>query len=205
MLIGVSSGLRILSTLLNLYQTYAEGYVYAYAGNTIGGITSVVVNIIFFIISAGGYSVLVGCGLILVHLHRIGRKIISLGAGIGAVGMFIYILYLASIEPSLGQGSGLLPLIIFILITMLDAFFIGAILTIVGKKKMKAFEKMKKEQKKEEKELLNDTDIIPAYERGIHCPSCGALNEDSNRFCRNFSSILSPSPTPSDGQSFLSY
>ena len=205
MLFGIASGLRILSLLLNLYKTYAEAYVYAGAGAALGGFISFFVAVLFFIITGGGFSILAGCGLVLAHLHKIGRKFIALGSGIGAIGMFIYILYLAYLEPSL-IGAGLLPFVIFVLITLLDPFFIGALLTIVGRKKLKAHEKELKQEKKEEKEALEDFNIVPAYERRITCSLCGVDNPRSNRFCSKCGNLLeSTIEGSSGGQTFINY
>ena len=206
MLLGAPSGFRILSLLLNLYKQYAEGYIFLAVGDNLGNFISFLISIFFYIIAGGGFSVLAGCGLILVHLHKLGRKIIAIGAGIGFVGMFLYILYVGSFESSIEPGeTAIFEFLIFTLITLADFYFIGAILTIIGRKKMKSFEKEAKQEEQEWKNEVQNHTIIPAYERKISCSQCGADNKLDAKFCHKCGASLEEKVNLEGRSSFMMY
>ncbi len=190
MIFGISSGLRILTLIFNLYINFAEVYVYEYIGSGIGNFISFIILILFYIIAGGGISVILGCLLILIHLHRLGRRIIALGAGIGAVGMFLYILYMASFTDFIDYGSeiALLQLLLYALITLADPYFFGALLTIIGRKKIKSFEKQLRQEKKEQLSLAQESQNYQV--RTIICSVCGISNPEENKFCKHCGNYL---------------
>ena len=207
MILGINSGLKILTLLFSFYPTYGAPYVSYYAGPQIKSMLNLFITIILYIIAGGGISVLAGCGLVLIHAHKLGKKIIALGVGVGLFGLFFYILWSATYSDMVVPGSDLvlLQLVIFGLITIADPYFIGAIIVIIGRKKLNAYEKEQKKLKKEQNQAMQNLTIVPAYEREFSCPHCGTVNPFSNKFCSKCGNYLNQGAGQDQNATFLNY
>ena len=140
-----------------------------------------VASIILIIIAGGGISVIIGAILVLTHLHKIGRLLITLGSGMGLIGSIVFIMWNVTFAPSVG---------LFFLGLLLDFYFIGVILTIIGRKKMKVKEEEEFEEDDfeplltpKESELTVPSDTLP-------CPVCDTRNPKTATYCRHCGTSL---------------
>ncbi len=175
MIIGSSSGLSIFSILVGLYNTYGVGYVSDAIGKNLTTGLAIVLRVILFIMAGGGISVIIGAILVLLHFHKIGKIIISLGSGMGLVGIFIFIIWSLIFVTSVG---------FFILRLLIDIYFIGVVMTVIGRKKMK----IKKEFEFNEDILSiateNEKGDIEKSNNIITCVICKSTNPNNINYCR---------------------
>ena len=181
MILGTASSLNLFPILLDLYDSYGIPYVNRIAGRNITRALAVILRIILIIIVGGGISVIIGAILVLTHLHKIGRLLITLGSGMGIIGSIIFIMWNITFAPSAGA---------FFLGLILDFYFIGIILTIIGRRKMK----IKEEDEFEEDDfepLLTPNQPEPRVNGNtVPCPVCDTRNPKAATFCRQCGTSL---------------
>jgi hypothetical protein len=179
MLIGTISGLQIFRLLIGLYFEYGRPYVSLAVGEGLATILSIILTIIFFIIIGGGLSVILGTLLVIIHAHKIGKIIISLGSGMGIFGLFIFIGYYLTFNPiRTGADFGF-----FILTLLLDVYFIGIILTIIGRKKMKKIKEDEIDKDFPSIEVIEYDENLEETSEQIKCPVCAAENLTRAVYC----------------------
>jgi hypothetical protein len=133
----------------------------------------------FYIIAGGGISVIIGAFLALIRLRRIGKLIISLGSGTGLIGMIIFLLIEMTIITPINTWF---EFGIFILRLLINLYFIGILMTIIGRKKIK------NESDTKESELLHEIyQVKPQLRNNSEkklCPICNSWNPIYSKFCR---------------------
>jgi len=175
MIIGSSSGLSIFSILVGLYNTYGVGYVSDAIGKNLTTGLAIILRVILYIMAGGGISVIIGAILVLINFHKIGKIIISLGSGMGLVGIIIFIIWSLIFVTSVG---------FFILRLLIDIYFIGVVMTVIGRKKMK-----KKEEFEFNEDILsiateNEKVDIKKSNNKITCAICKSINPENINYCR---------------------
>ena len=93
MILGTASGLNLFPFLLELYNSYGIPYVNRVVGRNITRVLAVILRILLIIIAGGGISVIIGSILVLTHLHKFGRLLITLGSGMGIIGSIVFIMW----------------------------------------------------------------------------------------------------------------
>ncbi|TFG15718.1 MAG: zinc ribbon domain-containing protein [Promethearchaeota archaeon] len=183
MIIGNFSGLQIFQLLIGLYFDYGVPYVRSTIGRVPTTALTVFLTVILFIMAGGGFSVIIGTILIVIHLHKLGKLILTLGTGTGLIGISIFLLIESTIvnpiETWVDFGFFLLRLFI-------DLYFIGIILAIIARKKLKKVgpeeeyglesSKFFLPEKKEEEEFEE-------IQKNIICPACKTANSDTLSYC----------------------
>ena len=181
MIIGSASSLNLFPFLLDLYSSYGIAYVNRIAGRNITRVLAVILRIVLIIIAGGGISVIIGSILVLTHLHKFGRLLIILGSGMGLIGSIIFIMWNITFAPSVA---------IFFLALLLDFYFLGVILTIIGRRKMK----IKEEEEFDEEDfepLLRPNEPEPRINNDtLPCPVCSTRNPKAATFCRQCGTSL---------------
>jgi predicted membrane protein len=129
--------------------------------------------------AGGGISVIIGTSLVIARLHKLGKLIISLGTGMGLIGLIIFLLIETTLINPIETGS---DLGFFILRLLIDFYFIGVLLTIFAKRKMKVISK-----EPEEKKYIEQ--FLPQEKTGeitnkIKCPACKEENNDYEIYCQ---------------------
>lgn len=184
MFIGNIRGLQLFQLLIGLYLNYGVPYV----RSSIGGIPTTALTIflliILFIMAGGGISVIIGSFLIIFHIHKLGKLIMTLGTGTGLIGISIFLLIEMMI---INQINTWTDLGFFILTLLIDLYFLGMILVIIARRKMKLEDKGEEELKFDfsgqifhEKEKEEQLEKIP---KGIICPSCKTTNSNIVSYC----------------------
>ncbi|TFG05300.1 MAG: zinc ribbon domain-containing protein [Promethearchaeota archaeon] len=187
MIIGNISGLQIFALLLELYFEYGESYLRGTIGNTSTRALTIFLMVIFYIMVAGGISVIIGTTLVLVHLHKIGKLIISLGTGTGLLGITIFLLIETTI---INPINSWLDFGLFIFRLVIDLYFLGIILVLIGRRKMK---KISEEDTNENLFLPADYEKEDEMERSeiiVKCPVCSAGNSKVDSFCQSCGTAL---------------
>jgi len=182
MVIGTASGLNLLPLIIELYDTYGVPYVSNFLGDRLTGILSFILIMILIVIAGGGISVIIGSILVLIHLHKFGKLLITLGSGMGIVGIILYIMWFITFAPSAA---------LFFLGLVLDIYFVGIILTIVGRKKMKKKETDEFDESFSEPAIVSKEPEPRITDDSILCPSCDSRNPRIATFCRNCGTALS--------------
>ena len=134
MLLGNFSGLQLLQLTIGLYFEYGVPYVRTIIGPIPTTAVTIFITVILYIMLGGGISVIIGAILVLIHLHKLGKLIITLGTGTGLIGISIFLLIetiiINPIESWFDFGF-------FILRLLIDLYFLCIILAIIARKKMK--------------------------------------------------------------------
>lgn len=181
MILGTASSLNLFPFLLELYNSYGIPYINRIVGRNITRVLAVILRIVLIIMAGGGISVIIGSVLILTHLHKLGRLLITLGSGMGLIGSIIFIMWNITFAPSAA---------IFFLGLLLDFYFLGVILTIIGRRKMK----IKDEDEFEEEDfepLLTPNEPEPRINGdSLPCPVCDTRNPKTATFCRQCGTSL---------------
>ena len=181
MIIGTTSGLNLFPLLLELYNSYGIPYINRIAGRNITRVLAVILRIVLIIMAGGGISVIIGSILILTHLHKLGRLLITLGTGMGIIGSIIFIMWNITFATSPA---------FFFLGLLLDMYFVGVILTIIGRRKMK----IKEEDEFEEEDfepLLTPNEPEPRInDENVPCPVCDTRNPKTATYCRQCGTSL---------------
>lgn len=181
MILGTASSLNLFPILLDLYDSYGIPYVNRIAGKNITRVLAIILRIVLIIIVGGGISVIIGAILVLTHLHKIGRLLITLGSGMGIIGSIIFIMWNITFAPSAGA---------FFLGLLLDFYFIGIILTIIGRRKMKIKEEDEFEEDDFEPLLTPNEPERRVNGDSLPCPVCDTRNPKTATFCRQCGTSL---------------
>ena len=108
------------------------GYLSDEIGETMANVLSIILQILFYIAMGGGTSVIVGSLIVLMNHYRLGKFIIGIGAGMGLIGLIIFIIM------STIQGTVVSEIIGIVLAIINGSYgFLGVILTIVARMKLK--------------------------------------------------------------------
>ncbi|MFX0188972.1 MAG: hypothetical protein ACFE8A_14700 [Candidatus Hodarchaeota archaeon] len=174
MLIGSVGGLQIFILLIELYFEFAVPYVSATIGPELTSVLNIFLTVIFLVILGGGISVIIGTILVIINLYKIGKLIISLGSGMGLIGILFFIAFeITFIGPiNTWEKFGL-----FALGLLLNLYFIGVIITIIGRRKMK-----KISEAEEEVPQVKIVDYNSTTEK-IKCPVCNLENIKDSKYC----------------------
>lgn len=158
-------------------------YLYALAEPYVGAeflpFVQAILTILEYIAFYGGYSVLVGTFLILIHLTRVGKIIIMIATGFGMLGLIIYTLTWAVGYFSLPLNPSLQSILtqIYNLFTFNSGIgFTGTVLAVLGRYGVKRSEKAEKESSTSNKKSKNSND-------SKNCPNCGAILPRKANFC----------------------
>ncbi len=181
MIVGSASSLNLFPFLLDLYSSYGIAYVNRIVGRNITRVIAVILRIVLIIIAGGGISVIIGSILVLTHLHKLGRLLIILGSGMGLIGSIIFIMWNITFAPSAG---------IFFLGLLLDFYFLGVILTIIGRRKMKIKEEDEFEEEDFEPLLTPNEPEVRINGNTLPCPVCDTRNPKTATFCRQCGTSL---------------
>ena len=183
MLLGNFSGLQLFQLIIGLYFEYGVPYVRTIIGPIPTTAVTIFLTVILYIMLGGGISVIVGTILILFHLHKLGKLIITLGTGTGLIGITIFLLIettiINPIETWIDFGF-------FIIRLLIDLYFLGIILAIIARKKMKKIgeeegysggytPQLLPEQEKEEE--------IEQLQKKVICSICKSANPESESHC----------------------
>ncbi len=184
MLIGNFSGLQLFQLIIGLYFEYGVPYVRNVVGPIPTTALTIFLTVILYIMLGGGISVIVGAIFVLIRLHKLGKLIITLGTGTGLLGISIFILiettFINPIDNWLDFGFFMLRLLI-------DLYFLGIILAIVARKKMKQIGEEEDYTGKSVKDLFPEKEKeeeIDHLQKKIICPICKSANSDTESHCR---------------------
>ena len=181
MILGTASGLNLFPFLLELYNFYGIPYVNRIAGRNITRVLAVILRIILIIMAGGGISVIIGSILVLTHLHKLGRLLITLGSGMGIIGSIIFIMWNITFASS--------PAFFFIGL-LLDIYFVGVIMTIIGRRKMKIKEEDEFAEENFEPLLTPNEPEPQTNSDTIPCPVCDTGNPKNATYCRQCGTSL---------------
>lgn len=182
MIIGNFSGLQLFQLILGLYFEYGVPYVRGTIGRIPTTILTIFLTIILYIMAGGGISVIVGTFLILFHLHKIGKLIITLGTGTGLIGISIFLLIEITIINPIETWA---DFGFFILRLLIDFYFIGIIFVMIARKKMKTIgEEQEFDFKSSEQFILEKEEVLEDIPKNIICPVCKTANSDSKSYCQ---------------------
>ena len=181
MILGTASSLNLFPFLLDLYNSYGIPYVNRIVGRNVTRVLAVILRIVLIIIVGGGISVIIGSILVLTHLHKFGRLLITLGSGMGIIGSIVFIMWNITFASSPA---------FFFLGLLFDIYFVGVIMTIIGRRKMK----VKKEDEYEEEDfepLLAPNEPEPRTNNDTSpCPVCDTGNPKNATYCRQCGTSL---------------
>ena len=181
MIIGTASGLGILPLLIGLYNNYGAPFASRALGKNLARIITFILLGILWIIAGGGISVIIGSFLVLINLKKIGKLLITLGSGTGILGIILFIMWYITFAESVG---------LFFLGLVLNIYFAGIIMTIIGRRKLKNKETDDFDEDLSEPALLT-TEPEPRISRDtIMCPACDSRNPKVATFCRNCGASL---------------
>ena len=108
------------------------GYIEADVGEDIANIVSLVIQILGYIAMGGGISVIIGALIVALDHYRLGKFIISLGAGMGLISLIIFIL------TGIYEGTVFEDVEGIVLGIANGSYgFLGILLTIIGRLKLK--------------------------------------------------------------------
>jgi len=115
--------------------------VSGYLGPAAAATFSIVLQIFTYIAMGGGISVIIGALIVALGSYGIGKFIIGLGAGMGLIGLIIYLI------TSFIAGSMIADVIGLLLQILNGSYgFLGVILTIIARRKLKKNKSEKKEK-----------------------------------------------------------
>lgn len=128
---GILMFLGSLIGSISFFETIFE-YLSAEIGETMANVLSIILQILAYIAMGGGISVIVGALIVSMNRYRLGKFIIGIGAGMGLIGLIIFIII------SLIQGVIVAEFIGIILGILNGSYgFLGVILTIIARMKLK--------------------------------------------------------------------
>ena len=184
MFIGNFSGLQLFHLIIGLYFEYSVPYVRSVIGPIPTIALTIFLTVVFYIMAGGGISVIVGAILILIHLHKLGKLIITLGTGTGLIGISIFLLIETTI---INPIESWLDFGFFVLRLLIDLYFLGIIIAIIARKKMK---KIGEEEGIYTSEYVPDLfsekekeEEIEQLQKKIICPICKSANSDTESHC----------------------
>jgi len=182
MLIGNFSGLQLFQLIIGLYFEYGVPYVRSIIGPIPTTALTIFLTIILYIMLGGGISVIVGTILILFHLHKLGKLIITLGTGTGLIGITIFLLIETTI---INPIESWFDFGFFIIRLLIDLYFLGIILAIIAHKKMKKIGEEEDYTGEFVEDLLPEKEEeIDQLQKKIICPICKSANSDTDSLCR---------------------
>ena len=182
MLIGNFSGLQLFQLIIGLYFEYGVPYVRSIIGPIPTTALTIFLTIILYIMLGGGISVIVGTILILFHLHKLGKLIITLGTGTGLIGITIFLLIETTI---INPIESWFDFGFFIIRLLIDLYFLGIILAIIAHKKMKKIGEEEDYTGEFVEDLLPEKEEeIDQLQKKIICPICKSANSDTDSNCR---------------------
>ena len=107
-------------------------YIEADVGEDVAKVVSLVIQILAYIAMGGGISVIIGSIIVAMDHYRLGKFIIGIGAGMGLISLLIFLI------TGIVEGSILEELDQIVLETIHGSYgFLGVILTIIGRIKLK--------------------------------------------------------------------
>jgi len=182
MLIGNFSGLQLFQLIIGLYFEYGVPYVRTIIGPIPTTALTIFLTVILYIMLGGGISVILGAILVTLHLHKLGKLIITLGTGTGIIGISIFLL----IEITLiNPVESWLDFGFFILRLLIDLYFLGIILAIIARKKMKKIGEEEDYTGEFVKDLSPEKEEeIDQLQKKIICSICKSANSDTDSHCR---------------------
>jgi hypothetical protein len=182
MIVGNFSGLQLFQLILGLYFEYGVPYVRGTVGRIPTTVLTIFLTIILYIMAGGGISVIIGTFLILFHLHKMGKLIITLGTGTGLIGISIFLLIETTIINPIETWA---EFGFFILSLLIDFYFIGIICVILARKKMKTIAKEEEEYKVDftAQFIPENLEKIEEIPKNIICPACKTANSDMEIYC----------------------
>jgi len=182
MLIGNFSGLQLFQLIIGLYFEYGVPYVRSIIGPIPTTALTIFLTIILYIMLGGGISVIVGTILILFHLHKLGKLIITLGTGTGLIGITIFLLIETTI---INPIESWFDFGFFIIRLLIDLYFLGIILAIIARKKMKKIGEEEDYTGEFVKDLFPEKEEeVDQLQKKIICPICKSANSDTDSHCR---------------------
>jgi len=182
MLLGNFSGLQLFHLAIGLYFEYGVPYVRSIIGPIPTTALTIFLTIILYIMAGGGISVIVGTILILFHLHKLGKLIITLGTGTGLIGITIFLLIETTI---INPIESWFDFGFFIIRLLIDLYFLGIILAIIARKKMKKIGEEEDYTGEFVKDLFPEKEEeIDQLQKKIICPICKSANSDIDSHCR---------------------
>lgn len=101
-------------------------------GEDMANIVSIILQILAYIAMGGGISVIVGALMVAKDHYRLGKFVIGIGAGMGLIGLIVFIITSIVNGTVVGEFLG-------IVLQILNGSygFLGVILTIIARKKLK--------------------------------------------------------------------
>ena len=181
MLLGNFSGLQLFHLAIGLYFEYGVPYVRSFIGTIPTTALTLFLTIILYIMVGGGISVIIGTILILFHLHKLGKLIITLGTGTGLIGISIFLLIETTI---INPIESWFDFGFFILRLLIDLYFLGIILAIIARKKMKKIGEEEDYTGKSVQELRPEKEEeLDQLQKKIICAICKSANSDTDSHC----------------------
>ncbi len=101
-------------------------------GEDMANIVSIILQVLAYIAMGGGISVIVGVLMVAKDHYRLGKFVIGIGAGMGLIGLIVFIITSIVNGTVVGEFLG-------IVLQILNGSygFLGVILTIIARKKLK--------------------------------------------------------------------
>lgn len=181
MLLGNFGGLQLFHLAIGLYFEYGVPYVRSIIGPIPTTALTIFLTIILYIMAGGGISVIFGTILILFHLHKLGKLIITLGTGTGLIGITIFLLIETTI---INPIESWFDFGFFIIRLLIDLYFLGIILAIIARKKMKKIGEEEDYTGEFVKDLFpKKEEEVDQLQKKIICTICKSANSDTDSHC----------------------
>jgi len=181
MLLGNFGGLQLFHLAIGLYFEYGVPYVRSIIGPIPTTALTIFLTVVLYIMAGGGISVILGTILILFHLHKLGKLIITLGTGTGLIGITIFLLIETTI---INPIESWIDFGFFIIRLLIDLYFLGIILAIIARKKMKKIGEKEDYTGEFVKDLFPEKEEeIDQLQKKIICPICKSANSDTDSHC----------------------
>ena len=108
------------------------GYLSAEIGENMANVLSIILQILAYIAMGGGVSVIIGALIVAMNHYKLGKFIIGIGAGMGLIGLIIFII------TSIIQGVVVAEIIGIALEIINGSYgFLGVLLTIIARMMLK--------------------------------------------------------------------
>ena len=116
---------------ISFFETIFE-YLSAEIGEPMANVLSIILQLLAYIAMGGGISVIAGALIVAIDHYRLGKFIIGFGAGMGLIGLITFIVI------SLIQGAIVAEFVGIVMGIINGSYgFLGVILTIIARLKLK--------------------------------------------------------------------
>ena len=100
------------------------------------------------------------------------------------MGLIVIIIFLTIDMIVISPVNSFGDFMFYVLVLLLNLYFIGVILTIIGRRKMKKITESEPDEDTFDIKIIDDSTAFENIDKGLKCPMCYTRNPMEAKFCR---------------------